>query len=415
MKYLIVVISFLIISPVTCQVESIGVYYQNSIDAYEAKNYDEFLEYSIKVNQIRPNHPVLSYNLAAAYSLTNQLDSAIVALKRNLGMNANLQYLEDPDFINLRERADFKSLKALVEDLNMTVENSHTTLKLSQKENHFESITHDPMSNSFYLGSVRTRKVLKYENGRLDEYFSNERLFAVMGLDVDKRRNILWVCSAALPEIEGYKDSLENISTVFAIDLYTNEVIKNFVVPNAILGDIIVDKSGKALASDSHKNRLYQFSTSGFQVLLKLPNYIINLQGLALNKKTLYVSDYLSGLYRIDMVTQDVVKINNNGYYSDKGIDGLLYHKGNLIAFQIGTNPRRTFGILVEKDRVKGAKLIDQNLPLKGEATQGVIVNNELVFIGNSAWNAYEKGTYNSDLAEDLNIRKMELVNFLIE
>ncbi len=414
-RYLLIIL-LLSVNYIQAQESSLKVLYEESIAAYEAKDYKSFLSYSIRLNDIRPNHPTLSYNLAAAFALNNKKDEAIAALKHHLGMNASKDYMNDDDFTSLRESESYKQIEAYVDSLNTRIERSKLSLTLPQNEDHFESITHDPADNSFYLGSVNTRSVLKFQKGAFVKYLSERNdLFAVMGLDIDKKRNVLWICSATLPQMNDYSDSLENLSSVFAIDLYTGNVLKKFMVNNATLGDITSDGKGNAIASDSYRNKLYNFSLAGYQVFMELPKEIINLQGLALNKKSLYVADYLTGLYEINLDDQLLTKLNNNGLYSDKGIDGLLYYKDNLIAFQNGTSPKRVFALGLDKSKVTQVKTIDQSLAYKGEPTQGVIVNNELIFIANSAWNAYSKQGYEPELAEELAIRKLELVNFLIK
>ncbi|MFY0605436.1 MAG: hypothetical protein JXR10_01905 [Cyclobacteriaceae bacterium] len=415
MKSLFTSLLFLVLHSAVGQVDSLQSYYQQSIKAYESQDYNKFLDYSILLNKIRPNHPTLSYNLAAAYALADQPEAAVQALRRHLGMNASPAYLEDDDFVGLRSLNEFKELSSYMERLNSTIENSTTIIRHSQKEHHFESITYDPTTSTYFFGSVQSRKIFRSKDGEITEFFSNKEIFGVMGLQVDHKRNILWACSAALPEINGYQDSLQNTSTVFAIDLGTNVLLKTYRVKDAILGDIIVDKQGNAIASDSYQNKLYRFSLSEFEILMDLSDVAHNLQGLAIHKNSIYISDYLSGIYHINTRTNELTKINNHGFYSDKGIDGLLYHKGSMIAFQIGTKPRRTITIQLKKNEVAGSTFIDQNLGFEGEATQGVIVDDELVFIGNSAWNAYEKGIYNPELAEDLNVRSVQLINFLIE
>ncbi|MFT6883494.1 MAG: hypothetical protein ACJAVY_002299 [Marinoscillum sp.] len=416
MRRHLLIILLLSVNYIQAQESSLKVLYEESIAAYEAKDYKSFLGYSIRLNDIRPNHPTLSYNLAAALALNNKEDDAIAALKHHLGMNASKAYMKDDDFISLRESESYIQIEAYVDSLNTRIERSKLSLTLPQKEDHFESITHDPADNSFYLGSVNTRSVLKFQRGVLVKYLSGRvDLFAVMGLDIDKKRNVLWICSASLPQMNDYSDSLANLSSVFAIDLYTGNVLKTFMVKNATLGDIISDTKGNAIASDSHRNKLYNFSLAGYQVLMELPKEIINLQGLALNKKSLYIADYLTGLYEINLDDQSLNKLDNNGLYSDKGIDGLLFYKDGLIAFQNGTTPKRVFSLGLDKSIVTQVKTIDQSLAYEGESTQGVIVKNELVFIASSAWNAYPKGPYDPEQAEDLAIRKLELINFLIK
>ena len=60
--------------------------YNNSIKAYEAKNYSEFLQLTKQLDSIRPMHPTFTYNLAIAYALLQQTDNAVLQLKKAIGL-----------------------------------------------------------------------------------------------------------------------------------------------------------------------------------------------------------------------------------------------------------------------------------------------------------------------------------------
>ncbi|MEQ8573331.1 MAG: hypothetical protein RIB63_04680, partial [Fulvivirga sp.] len=70
MKTLLLIIAIGISGQVLAQ-DSLMYYYNKSTEAYKVKDYPSFMTALEKANGLRPNHPTLVYNLAAAYSLNN--------------------------------------------------------------------------------------------------------------------------------------------------------------------------------------------------------------------------------------------------------------------------------------------------------------------------------------------------------
>lgn len=403
------------------QPDSLAIYYQLSISTYKDKNYEDFLRYTRQANDLRPNHPSLSYNLACAYALNDEKVAAVDALKQYLQMNASMAFAEDTDLQSLRGFPPFDQLTGEVDALLRSEEKSVAFLKTSQTGHHFESITYDSRTSGLLIGSVRSRSVLRLHQGKqevLVDSASDPGIFAVMGLDIDEEKNLLWICTAALPEMSGYADSLKNKSSVFALDLSTGILKSRYAISDATAGDLVVAKNGSVYVSDGLRNRIYKVNPEGVTVMKDLPS-LFNLQGLALDpsEANLYIADYITGLYKLELSSGLLTRIRSNGLYSEKGIDGLLFYRDHLIAIQNGTSPKRVWmGRLSSgQTAIRDIALIDQHVPGSGEPTQGVIVGDALYYLSNSAWDSYEKGTYIPERTEDLTIRKAGLIPLLIE
>ena len=68
---------------------------------------------------LRPNDPLSHYNLACSYSLTLQLDQAVVILERaiNLGYREFAWMARDPDLQNLRKHPLYQRIRDKIKRL----------------------------------------------------------------------------------------------------------------------------------------------------------------------------------------------------------------------------------------------------------------------------------------------------------
>jgi tetratricopeptide (TPR) repeat protein len=86
-------------------------YINLSTTYFRAKKFDEALNTLRDLEKINASNPLLHYNLACYYSLTNQPDASLAAVKNavNLGYKNFKEIQTDPDLENLRKAADFKA------------------------------------------------------------------------------------------------------------------------------------------------------------------------------------------------------------------------------------------------------------------------------------------------------------------
>ncbi len=88
-------------------------------DLYTKKGfYEKGLKVDLRLVKLRPQDPVVFYNLACDYSLLNEIDKALDTLKKALDLGYDdLKYLErDKDLDNLRKDKRFDKLLSLFKE-----------------------------------------------------------------------------------------------------------------------------------------------------------------------------------------------------------------------------------------------------------------------------------------------------------
>jgi tetratricopeptide (TPR) repeat protein len=77
------------------------------------------LQIDEKLAQLEPESPIVFYNLACSYALTQEFDRAVSALNRaiDLGYRDFTWLAKDPDLKNLREHAAYEEIKSRVREL----------------------------------------------------------------------------------------------------------------------------------------------------------------------------------------------------------------------------------------------------------------------------------------------------------
>ena len=74
------------------------------------------LQIDEKLAELEPENPVVFYNLACSYSLTQEFDRAVIALHRaiQLGYRDFTWLAKDPDMKNLRAQPVYEEIKILI-------------------------------------------------------------------------------------------------------------------------------------------------------------------------------------------------------------------------------------------------------------------------------------------------------------
>ncbi len=385
--------------------QSIRELYQAGLKAYDEKDYQVFKEKMYSIDTMRPNYPPVVYNLAGGYALTGELDKSIETLKKYILMNATQDFTEDEDFAALIETEAFQDIVKQQKDLTeeMPVEVAYQFPIL---QSHSECITYSNKQKSFFLGGVRDGKIWKIEDGKEPEVWaeSPENSWAVMGLDISKDGKTLWACTSAMDNFESLREEDKGKASVLKYDLKKGTLLETFAVPtNHVFGDMITDSNGNVFISDGVENKLYWVSEEKgeLEVFADLDNEIFNLQGLTFNQdeSAMYLSDYIDGIYRLDMTTRETQKLSVPGDVLLKGIDGLYFRENMLVGMHNGTIPNRVIKYRLDEN---GTGILSKEVVAQagvlGEPTQGTFVDNKLYFISNSPWPSYDReGNFNPD------------------
>ena len=380
-------------------------YYNQGVTHYKNQNYSEFLLSFRKADSLRPNHPVIMYNLAIAYSKVNNFEQVANTLEKRFIFNASSEFLEDEDFAEFRKTEYFEKVNNTF--LRNTEVKSTSELMFSIEELGFhpEGIAYHKETKRFLFTDVHNGTVVSYDlNGKDRTLVSDiaiQGFWGAFGIKVDpKNAGIIWVTTALLPEFKGFKEVSEGESALLKIDLNSGKILEVYKAEtdiDHIFGELVISKEGVIYVSDSATPHIYKLDPDGEQLSLFFESDILwNLQGLDLSRseKFLYFSDYILGVYKMDLDSKTITPVLGKNNFITRGTDG-LYHSGRkLILLQNGTSPRRVSIIdLKDSDNEVAQKIdiLDQNRSSISEPTMGVFVDDEFYFIGNSPWAFYTK------------------------
>lgn len=395
------IITFLIVLSIfleDCFSQSQRDLYNNSIKAYEAKNYSEFLQLTKQLDSIRPMHPTFTYNLAIAYALQQQTDKAVLQLKKAILMNAKTAFEDDADFQSIKETEAFKSLSAFKQKQLEVVATSQKAITLSEKALHPESVLYLSKTKTWLASSIRKRRIVSFDEktGKCSDWLTAENILAVFALKPDAKEEFLWVATSAIPEMENYSETVKGKAEILKVNIKTKKIVNRYSLEgNHVFGDIYVTKNNKVFISDSDKPIIYTIENDALAVWLSLENTAFNLQGITMNREEdmLFIADYLKGIAVIKTANKEVNWLHFLKDATSKGIDGLVYAKNSLFAVQNGVSPIRITQLKLNSSHteITDFKVLDNNRPEFDEPALLTLVKDKLYFFANSPWKAYDK------------------------
>ncbi|MFZ0456601.1 MAG: hypothetical protein WCE54_14150 [Ignavibacteriaceae bacterium] len=378
-------------------------YEKLAVKNYLSKNYSLFLANMKKADKLRPDHPRIIYNLAAAYSLNNDKNNALAELKKLIDMKLYYPVEKDSDFAACRNDYDFNNIIKGFNTNLVPAGSSKTAFTYPEKDLITESVAYDSVKKKFYLSSIHRRKIVCIdENGNTGNFKSEgeDGLWAVFGIKIDPARRILWACTGAIKQMKNYNKKEQDKAAVFKYNIDSEKLIKKYELSDTehehLFGDLALSSKGDVYISDSRFNAVYKLSvdSDSLEMFLK-PGEFLSLQGLDLSsdEKYLFLADYGLGLYKIELGTKNIKHIKPASGFTPLGTDGLYFYKNSLIATQNGINPQRVVRIYLNEnfDRVEKYSILDSNNPYFDEITLGVIDGNNFYFIANSQWGSFDK------------------------
>jgi len=395
-------------------------YFNAAAEAYEAKDYNLFLENIRQADELRPNHPAIVPKVAAAWALTGRKIRSIQKLNQMLLMDANFNFVDNTDFDNIRNHKYYKRLLALQARLTTVEVNDEVFKTIDVGYLHPESFV--LLENGeILLGSVREKKIVKVAtDGTISDWL--ETPYAVLGMKADFERGFLWATTAALPEMLGFEQSDNGNSIVLQINLERAEIIQGISYDEAsTIGDLVLDSENRLWLSNSMTPFISRNGTDTTNYLgafnclqFDLSDAYFSLQGLTLtdDERFLYVSDYVKGIFRIDITETDFDDVFAPETMLMKGIDGLYYYKNSLIAIHNGTKPYRIMQYFLNETglNIESERVINRGGASLSEPTLGQVKDGYFYYLANSPWQAYDE-EMNLDLSKvkPIEIRRFKL------
>ena len=388
---------------INAQNNDLQYHYQQGVKACTESRFDDCLQHFQTANQLRPNHQIIMYHLARAYSFNENIDSSAHYLRSSLAIKADWD-LADSAFNNWNSSDRFQALVAFQQNQMAAVKLSEPVVRLTDRTLHIESIAYDPKSNHLFLGSVHQQKILRVDlNDQSVTDFKDTAahgLWSIFGMKVDTLNRYLWVCSTATDLMVQADSSLEGSAMVYQFDVDSGDVIATFTLndtTNHWFGDLTLSPEGMVYVSDSGTNTIYLIDPEDQQMVPFFHNEdFLSIQGLDLSKdgKYLMVADYVKGLYRLDLSDKQLIKLNNQlDGVSLKSIDGLYFFENSLITTQNQVVPMRVtqYFLNEQADAVVDLKYLEKGNPLLNEPTLGVLVGDWFYYVANSQWGGYDE------------------------
>jgi sugar lactone lactonase YvrE len=352
--------------------------------------------------QAWPAQPVYVQGYAALSARLQDTAATVEALEllADLGLSADLA--TDPAYAALRDVPALRAVSRRLAANAAPLARSVVALSLPEPEFFPEGISHDSATGSWYVGSIRHRKVTRIRHGSPPEDLirtGQDGLWSVLGVRADPARATLWVTTAAIPQGAGYLPADSGRSGIYAFDLSTGRLKGRYLIPAGapghLLGDLVVAANGDVYATDSQDPVIWRIlaGSDRVQEFVRHPLFR-SLQGPALEPsgRTLFVADYSHGILAIDLNTRQVRSLPAPPRTTLLGIDGLAWHEGSLIGVQNGVAPPRIVRLALDPalQRITAVTILDRNREMAPEPTIGTIWGSRYYYVANSQWESYD-------------------------
>lgn len=413
-------LTFLLISTLATGQGNFQEYYSFAIQAYKHGDQVKFYNMIVRATELHPYHQGALYYRGVAAALTNRNDEAVGFLRDAILVNAQFDLSLDA-LKSLSGQKDFEELKSLQHELRVPIIHSDTAFSIHDRSLHLESVASGEKEGIFYLSSVRKRKILRIDKkGTVSDFTKSAQdgMTALLGIKVDKSKNVLWACSSPMEEMENFDTT--SVSSVFKYDLKTGKLLARYFpdesVKRSVFGDLILNKKGEAFISDTQHNTIFKINESTQKLEPYLTSDLFwNIQGITFSEdeRFLFIADYIKGLFRLDTQTNELIQLTKEPLGSLKAIDGLIWYQNSLIAIQNGVVPMRVTRYFLSPglDNITRYVIIDRAHPSFNEPTNGCILGDSLYYVANSQWGGYDKNHQLKpvDQLQDIIVLKVDL------
>lgn len=366
-------------------------------EAYDRGDRAAFLSAYEQIARRRPGDVTILYNLACGQALNGQTAAAIASLQEIAAHRVAADIEADTDFDSIRASDGFRRVAARMAALRKERIDSGATVAFTIGEKGLvpEGVAYDPVSRSFFVSSIRKRKVFRIDaGGKITELVgpAGGGLMSAAGIGVDPKRRALWVASQAMPHMEGFKKDDPPGNGLFEFDLDAGKLRRQLHAPAtarpAAFDDLAVAADGRVYVNDGRSPRIWTLAPGGDEIELFLESDAFRgTQGLVATPdgRVLYVSDY-SGLLRVDIAGKAVTRLPVPPDLALNGIDGLAFSSGSLIGIQNGIAPHRVIRLDLSADgmTISRARILEMNNPAFDEPTLGAVAGGALYFVANS-------------------------------
>ena len=363
-------------------------------ESFKKQDYRTALEQLKHSDALVPNRPSSVLRMARAHARLHENDAAMTQLTRLRDMQTYFDLAHDPAFADLGK--GFENLVSAMEKLKESkVTGATVAFKIPDTTFFPEGIAYDTNTGDVFVASMRKRKIVRISpTGTITDFIAPHQydIWGISGIGIDAAHKTLWACSTAYEVNEEYKPT-DRDAAAFAFDLVSGRLKARYPFQRQeerhFCDGVAIGSDGTIFVADSQGMAVLKISPGAKELATLLPQSAgISPQGMAVSAdgKTLFVSDYMSGLYALNLKTKQVSRLESKAKASLAGIDGLIGYGNDLIAIQNGILPNRVVRLKMgpSQKEVLDVQVLEMNHPLFGEPTLGVIKGNMLLFVANN-------------------------------
>lgn len=368
------------------------------ITAYQAEDFPAMRAAAARALDARPGYAGALFNLSFAEVLDGDAEASLATLGLLLKKQIDFGVADIDEFAALQELPEWHDYAAAVAELYEP--RGHAEVAYEHADGDFVpegiAVTDD---GTLYLGSIRHGHIVRVGEATSEILTAADGShWSVFGMRLADD-GLLWFVSSAISEFAELDAADEGRTGLFAVDTNTGEIMVQANLPETsdrqILGDLIFVDEDTLLLADQTDGVIYSYSISANEFSTFLEKGVLaSPQGLVLDEsgETLYVADYIGGLFRIDVSSGTAERVTPLPSASDYGIDGLYRYGNKLIGIQNGFQPNRVVAFTLADDgaSVTAAEILAMNLPEFDEPNLGVVRGDEFLFIANSHWNRFD-------------------------
>ncbi len=339
-----------------------------------------------KAQAILPDSPSIPVLRAQAFLKQKRKPEAKAAL---------LDYLRRGNLLDLTKNTEFNAIwdGDLENQLqaNQTVIGDMEGLTALQEFNIVEGLAYVPEQSQLYLSSIHNGKIFALSPEGAHDVIAFRPGVAAYGLGL--RDGTLWAATVQSRLTQGYDPAKPVNSKIVAFSATDGKVISAVNDPakkNREFGHLLLGRDDLYVADTAH-GEVLRLTGYGKDLETLIPEgYMDNPQGLAENTDAtaLMVSDFTSGLYRVDLTTGSMARLLPPADGNLLGITSLSRRGNDLIAVQNGLTPNRILRLHMSGDwtQVESVEVLLRSAKLLSQPTQGMVAGDEFVFVANSQW-----------------------------
>ncbi|MFS2316378.1 L-dopachrome tautomerase-related protein [Maricaulis sp. D1M11] len=322
---------------------------------------------------LKPGHPAVLNGLLTIGVRDNDMELVFDTLDRMAEAGLYVDLSTGFDEVRLTDPERFDAVAAALRAHQRPAGSAEIFARVDLRDELIESVAVDIETDRAFLSSVTGRQIWMLEpfDRASPILFADEAdgLGSVFGMRVDDRNRLLWVTTGVVdqtPLREG--ETAQTVGTALvAFDLVTGELYRRYTIEDAVqMADLVV-RDGMVFVSDARSPRIYVLDELGGQLrVLAEDARMVNPQGLALARAALYVADYSTGIWRVDLGDQSVSLVHARGH-SLIGIDGLLNDRdGRVYAVRNGARPHQVMELVLDDI---GRHIEETRVVLRGHAS----------------------------------------------